>query len=415
MNGVSKNAKEMVIQAMEYLEKIGYDKHSIWANVYTESMAIVRYINQCGHTDYNLTLAEEFVQKCYQRYENKEVSREYYTKFQRTARKLAEFYESGIISITVATRGSKYILCDEFERLRIGFLESRIFHPNTREDFSWAVRRYLVYFQDHGICSLKDATIEDARLFIIEVSTTMKAGSLHNLFCYIKQFHVYLKAAGEDAPDCIELFSVPVKREYCIKGFITDKELDLVLDQMDSKSKHCKRDKAIIMLAATTGLRAIDIVKLKLSDIDWRKGEVRVCQKKTGIPIVLPLLKSVGEALKDYILTEREKSEAEEVFLRTVIPYSGLSDGQSVQFHFTKYLKKAGIERQPFDGRNFHGLRRRLGRSLLVSGSTLSIVSQVLGHQDMETAKYYISLDSENLKECALSFSGIEVERRGLA
>ena len=85
-----------------------------------------------------------------------------------------------------------------------------------------------------------------------------------------------------------------------------------------------------------------------------------------------------------------------------------------MEYLFDRYCKKAGIERKPFDGKGFHGLRRRLGKNLLVSGSSVAVVSQVLGHQNTETAKHYLSLDSENLKECALDFSGIPVERRGL-
>ncbi len=79
---------------------------------------------------------------------------------------------------------------------------------------------------------------------------------------------------------------------------------------------------------------------------------------------------------------------------------------------FTDYERRAGIERQPFDGKSFHGLRRRLAKKLLVSGSSLTMVAQVLGQADVHSALQYLALDTGNLKECALSFDGIPVGRR---
>ena len=79
---------------------------------------------------------------------------------------------------------------------------------------------------------------------------------------------------------------------------------------------------------------------------------------------------------------------------------------------FKDYERRAGIERQPFDGKGVHGLRRRLAKKLLVSESSLAMVAQVLGQEDMRSALQYLALDNDNLKECALSFRGIPAERR---
>lgn len=78
---------------------------------------------------------------------------------------------------------------------------------------------------------------------------------------------------------------------------------------------------------------------------------------------------------------------------------------------FRSYQEKAGIRRQPFDGKGFHGLRRRLAKKLLVSGAPLTTVSQILGHEDIESARQYLSLNTDDLRECALDFSAIPLER----
>lgn len=81
---------------------------------------------------------------------------------------------------------------------------------------------------------------------------------------------------------------------------------------------------------------------------------------------------------------------------------------------FRFYQDKAGIRRQPFDGKGFHGLRRRLAKKLLVSGSPLTTVSQILGHSDLEAARQYLSFNTDDLAECAIDFNVISLERKCL-
>lgn len=159
---------------------------------------------------------------------------------------------------------------------------SRDFHENTKWDFAWAVRRYLSFFQEKGIPSLDRASINDSREFVIGAAASMAAGSLHNLLCYVRQFHIFLKDSGEKAPDCISLFSYHVPRKMPVRGYVSDEELTAIIGQVDTSTSMGKRDKGIIMLGATTGLRAVDIARLKLTDIDWIRGEIHVMQSKTG-------------------------------------------------------------------------------------------------------------------------------------
>ena len=79
---------------------------------------------------------------------------------------------------------------------------------------------------------------------------------------------------------------------------------------------------------------------------------------------------------------------------------------------FKRYERRAGIERQALDGKGFHGLRRRLAKKLLVSGSLTTEIAQILGHSDVDSVRQYLSLDTSNLKECALAFDGIPLARK---
>ena len=175
-----------------------------------------------------------------------------------------------------------------------------------------------------------------------------------------------------------------------------------------------KRDYSIILLGANLGLRAMDIANLKLRDIDWRNGEIHALQQKTQEVLSLPLMPEVGEAVNEYILSGRPESNSEYVFLRHRAPFQKMHDGVLIGDMFESYQKKAGIERKPFDGKGFHSLRRMLGREMAVSGIPVTTIAQVLGHSKTDSARQYISLDSEHLRECALDFRGIEVGRGDL-
>ena len=164
---------------------------------------------------------------------------------------------------------------------------------------------------------------------------------------------------------------------------------------------------AMLQIAITTGLRSIDIVNLQLQDIDWMRGEIRLIQRKTLIPVILPLMQEAGAAIKEYILHARPQSQSPYIFLTVTSPYRKLADDTTFGYMFTAYQQKAGITRHPFDGKSFHALRRRIATKMVTSGVPITTISQVLGQMNTESTKQYLSFHSEQLRECALSLDGI--------
>ena len=90
------------------------------------------------------------------------------------------------------------------------------------------------------------------------------------------------------------------------------------------------RDAAITLLALTTGLRACDIIDLRLGDIDWRGRTVGIVQQKTNNPLTVPLTDLLVGRLADYVLDERPDSGDDHVFLRCVAPHTRLADHASI-------------------------------------------------------------------------------------
>ena len=82
-----------------------------------------------------------------------------------------------------------------------------------------------------------------------------------------------------------------------------------------------RRDAAIGLLCFETGLRAVDIKKMKLTDIDWKHNVIHIIQSKTKEPLNLPLRSSYGNAMVDYLLSERPECESEVFFLSAIHPF----------------------------------------------------------------------------------------------
>lgn len=399
---------------LDEMQRIGYPLHTIYGTHYGAISRIVRYYEKSGTDYYSVKTTNEFVDFHKERYERGELSRSSYAEIRSAALKMNEFFITGHISPNGSLHGTIYKITAEQERLIDDFIAWKGYGPNTRDDVRWTVRKYLHYLTEKGHDDLSDVQIEEVRTFIPETAMDVRASSLHNIMLYLKHFHIYLKEAGIPAPDCVELFAYRVYRDMPIQSYVTDEELDRIIAVIDRTSASGKRDYAIIRLGETTGMRACDIIRLKLKDIDWRKNEIHIIQKKTQKPVILPLIKEAGNALQDYILHGRPDTEFEEVFLRNLPPYRPILEATTIGEMFMWYQKKAGITRQPFDGKGFHGLRRRLAKKLIMSGTPPTSIAQILGHTSRLAVRQYLSLDTSNLKECALGLDGIGTTRKEL-
>lgn len=406
---------QLIAGMVSEMKRMGYSDVTIWGEQIKRLGYFRKYYRSTGRTIYSPDVTEEYVQLQKKRYEAGEIGYDAFRIKQFTGRRMNEFFLTGTLRVSTPKAGTRYLLTEGNEKLIDQFLEFKKYGDNTRDDVVWVIRRYLHHWEGLGHDSMQTVTVEDVREFILKTAAQVKVSSLHNILLYLKYFHIFLRETGVAAPDCVELLSYKVYRDMPIQSYVTDEELNRILDVIDTSTDVGKRNKAIILVAATTGLRAIDIIRMKLSDIDWRKGEIKIHQAKTDRTIHVPLTKETGEALQDYILNARNcTTGCPEVFLRAVAPKTAIMDTTCIGCMFRSYQDAAGISRLPFDGKGFHGLRRRLAKKLLVNGTPLTTIAQILGHEDMKSARQYLSLNTDNLRECALGFNGIPVERRTL-
>jgi integrase/recombinase XerD len=103
-------------------------------------------------------------------------------------------------------------------------------------------------------------------------------------------------------------------------GQITWDEVRRVLDAVDRRTIRGRRDYAILLLLVTYGLRAHEVAKLALEDIDWKRERFQVPDRKAGHATAYPLAGVVAEALIDYLKRGRPETQDRHLFFRVVAP-----------------------------------------------------------------------------------------------
>jgi len=403
-----KRIDDVATGTVEALIAIGISPYTAWqeySKVY-EPIITLHRLQGREHLDEELVI--DFLNETGRLVDCGERTGTQYKLVKRGVRRLLEFYRTENLAWTFPDKASKFKLNPYYEKLIENFLSASNFHPNTRGDIIWIARKYFAWLIKEGKNDLRYVSATEIQGFLVYCSNHMKAGSVHNTKLYLKKLYAYLASCGASQDNYEELLSFKVLRGTRVYPAASPDDLAKILKCVDRRLPKGKRDYAIIMLGAVTGLRAIDIARLKLTDIDWQRGEIKIVQEKTGVSLALPLTKDVGTAISDYIMHGRWKTEAPEIFLREHKPYQGFKDSVSIGDMYDVYRKQAGLSRKPFDGNGFHSLRRGVGKNLVTSHTPVTDVAQILGI-NLDTAKKYISLDSIHLKECALTFAGIEL------
>ena len=204
----------------------------------------------------------------------------------------------------------------------------------------------------------------------------------------------------------------PVSKQATIPSAWTVDELKQLISVIDRNSPIGKRDYAMILLACVLGLRISDIKNLRFSNFDWNNKELFLVQKKTKKPLKLPLPDLIGWAVIDYIRDGRPKYDASDfVFIKHMPPFNPLSDSDHLQQRIIYHMNKAGIHRDRNKHSGFHSLRHSAGSMMLEMGTSLPVITNVLGHSDMDVTAIYLKTDLSKLAECVLPLEGIDHEQ----
>jgi len=281
------------------------------------------------------------------------------------------------------------------------FLEEvRGLAPSTVRAHLRTVSRLLAQIRfEESPTALQALTAHDIEVFLKSLGDQHSRASLQHTIAHIRGFLRFGTLTGGlcpaidwhvDTPRVFRLEQLP--RAWPWEGVCT------FLDAIDRTTSMGVRDYAIFFLIATYGLRACDILALTLDDFRWRQGELRVAQRKTGHPLVLPLTDAAGEAVLHYLRAGRPQIASRQLFLRVRAPMGPLKS-TAINDAFEACYKRSGLT-LPTTG--VHGLRHSYALHLLRQGTSLKTIGDLLGHRSPESTCVYLRLDVEDLRQVAL-------------
>jgi len=214
----------------------------------------------------------------------------------------------------------------------------------------------------------------------------------------------FLGALGACRPELVHAVpTIPQWRLSAMPRYLPAVDVERMIASCNASKAHGVRDKAILLLLARLGLRAGDVLDLRLGHICWADGTLRVCGKGRR-EICLPLPQDIGDALLDYICRVRPVSDSDIVFLRSSAPYQPFAGSSTISAVVRLALARSGISDPPSRGANL--LRHSAATSMLRAGATLDTIGAVLRHRSATTTAHYAKVDISMLVHVAQPWPG---------
>ncbi len=268
---------------------------------------------------------------------------------------------------------------------------------NTIDGYKRFVHHFLLYCEENGYRTVQEIQKRDVLVFLEALCRDRYQPS----------------SIGAHLPGLKRFFSMSKATSHLLSAIPRapkrKKEIINVLEEWEQKafSKYLRtanisaRNRAICWLAFETGMRAIDINNLKLTDIDWANDKIHVRQQKTSTPLELPLRATYGNAIADYLLYERPKSDSKRLFLSMHAPFKPLSSHGVCRAILLKAFREANIlDQERICGTRF--TRHNAASHMLKNGVPLYDISATLGHVNPSSVEMYLAMDDQMMAQCCL-------------
>jgi len=197
--------------------------------------------------------------------------------------------------------------------------------------------------------------------------------------------------------------SVLTWRHSSLPRHIASSEVERMIGATDPRTPLSLRERAVLTLLAHLGLRAGEVIRLTLDDIDWLEGRLIVRAGKNHRERSLPLSQEVGDALVSYLRDARPATLHRELFLRWRPPFNPLRSSVTITTLVAKALKRAGVRvKRP----GAHILRHTLATQMACQGAAFKEIADILGHLSLASTSVYAKLDLKALSKVAMPWPG---------
>lgn len=272
--------------------------------------------------------------------------------------------------------------------------------PATRHYFTRYVRELLRERFDRGPVLLESLTLDDITSFVTARAVHLVPGSTLTVIVAIRSFLRYLQLRGLATAHWADgLPRVACWRLAEIPDVLNDRQIHDLLDAFDRATGRGRRDYAIAVCFTHLALRAGEVARISLDDIEWRSRVLTVAAGKGRCADRLPLPTHVLAALADYVRHGRPTTNARAVFVHHRAPVGTPLGVSGVRSAMRQAYARAG-----FDPRvtGTHVLRHTAATHLLRAGASMKQVADVLRHRSLDTSAIYAKVDHPALSSVVL-------------
>ena len=196
---------------------------------------------------------------------------------------------------------------------------------------------FLTWLESHGVVSLDGSDGSHVLGFLAGLRSRWSESSMRHAASDLRPLFRWL--GRDDLADAIGLAGI--RRTHAIAGTLPDDEHRRLLEACASRSVP-SRDAAITLLSLTCGLRACDVIGLRIADVDWDSMSIGLVQRKTGNPLTVPMTGPLAARLASWLLDERPATDDDRVFVRYKAPHVALRGHSSVYEAISRVMRLAG-------------------------------------------------------------------------
>lgn len=320
-------------------------------------------------------------------------------KCQNVARRFfAHLIESGVVPAPVATP-------EQIARaaLRVDYEDYLVRQRGISPSSIYSAWRFADRFLDHrfgdGETDLAAINSADVAAFLQHLVGRKAPYRDKSAASHLRTFLQYLFQRGVTKTNlALSVPTVAQRWDARLPRFLSPEQIEALLAWTRNNPKHGLRDYAMLLLMTRLGLRAPEVIAIRLDDIDWRAGELLV-RGKGQRHDRLPIPADVGEAIAGYIRNDRV-SASRTLFVSLKAPNSPFKGGQIINAILKDAFAATGVTPPtPYVGS--HVLRHSLATNMIRSGASLAEIGDMLRHRSRASTMIYAKLDIDGLRSIA--------------
>ncbi|GAB6119824.1 site-specific tyrosine recombinase XerD [Dysgonomonas termitidis] len=266
--------------------------------------------------------------------------------------------------------------------------------PNSIDAYMTDLDKLSGFLGDEGL-KAEDVKLDDLQQFIAQLyDLGINARSVARIISGIKSFYNFLVLDGYMQADPTELLETP-KIGLKLPTVLSLDEIEKLMSVIDLSTKEGQRNRAILEVLYSCGLRISELTKLKFSDLFFDEGFIKV-EGKGSKQRLVPVSHTAINEIEKYLYYRREmdiKKGSEDVLF---LSNRGTAISRIMVFHFVKqYADQAGIKKTISP----HTFRHSFATHLLEGGANIRAIQLMLGHEKITTTEIYTHMDREYLRQ----------------